>query len=426
MSTMLNWSEIYCIQKFLPLLTRWQLHHLSERRDQPLARGYVSPAFIKKKRTPKGIVSYEIVWQDDDNCFEMLIPESQMNEYLSTMSCAKEEAIQSLWTTIEPLDLVATAYPDLVEKFESVQPKAKGKKKDKRNVDAPVEPKACRKRKKKVNCSLNDMSALQQVVDEMDGKMKKTNKVVPAKKKKPEKNVLTIDRFFVKKSTASPAMHSSPRIKTAMLNLSDFSFDTDTGEDNLSQIIGGIVSKQSAVHEIEGRRLRFDQMPVDRDANDTDRSAVESNNCLMSDDEMDEFDLIVSGARKNNPKSNEPNALAASSTPILVEKFLSKHHQRLSSRKVAAEEDGPIETSFFAKEHEINNDVDLFERSVDFRNMEDDEYDSTDRSSSECESENLESNQENAQCAAAEADYYDSFDEMLELGKRNALHPWKE
>lgn len=78
MSHLLQWDEIYCFQKFLPLLTRWQLFHYGSGSKEVPVNGNVSPDYIKKKRTPRGIASYEIIWKDDGKCFEGLIPEQQM------------------------------------------------------------------------------------------------------------------------------------------------------------------------------------------------------------------------------------------------------------------------------------------------------------------------------------------------------------
>lgn len=55
MSKLLQWDEIYSLQKFLPLLTRWQLFHFSNNKQENVKLiGSVVPDFIKKKRTPKG------------------------------------------------------------------------------------------------------------------------------------------------------------------------------------------------------------------------------------------------------------------------------------------------------------------------------------------------------------------------------------
>lgn len=78
MSHLLQWEEIYCFQKFLPLLTRWQLFHYGSGNNNMPMKGNVCPGYIKKKRTPRGIASYEIIWKDEEKCFEGLIPEEQM------------------------------------------------------------------------------------------------------------------------------------------------------------------------------------------------------------------------------------------------------------------------------------------------------------------------------------------------------------
>lgn len=49
---LLQWEEIYCFQKFLPLLTRWQIFHLQNAQRPDV---FIEPDFIKKKRAPKGI-----------------------------------------------------------------------------------------------------------------------------------------------------------------------------------------------------------------------------------------------------------------------------------------------------------------------------------------------------------------------------------
>lgn len=88
MTKMLQWDEVYCFQKFLPVLTRWQLFHFSDtercRQVQSLL-GSVVPVCIKKKRTPKGVASYEIVWKDNDDCFKGLIPEEQLTKFLGLL-----------------------------------------------------------------------------------------------------------------------------------------------------------------------------------------------------------------------------------------------------------------------------------------------------------------------------------------------------
>ena len=49
---LLQWPEIYCFQKFLPLLTRWQTVYRDP--NELSITGFVEPDSIYKKRTIKG------------------------------------------------------------------------------------------------------------------------------------------------------------------------------------------------------------------------------------------------------------------------------------------------------------------------------------------------------------------------------------
>lgn len=416
MSSLLQWEEIYCFQKFLPLLTRWQLFHYGSSSQNLPLRGNVWPDFIKKKRAPRGIASYEIVWKDDQKCFDGLIPTSQIETYLSLKGCANDdEALQSLWSTIEPIDLVEKAYPDLVEKY--LQSKIKPKK-AKANVRKPA------KRTKKIaDNSLHDMSSLQQAIDEIDvaiaepkakGK-KKTAKKSP-KIKKAKITIQTLDKFFqrnhkVNTKQSAPttaetenATQCVSNVPTKAIDLSNFSIDFEDMENedcDLSQIIGDIVSKPPTVTEIGGKKLRFDEVkttwervpspsPSHTDAefvvdNNRDESmgnvdAKEENR--ENEESFDEFDLIVmgKGVRGISLKPlSESNAQARSSTPVLVDRFLQKHsiQGRLKSpanrdtkllAPIADTKDA-ITTSFFSVA--ADDAVDLFEQSIDYKNMED-------------------------------------------------------
>nr|XP_008196114.1 PREDICTED: flap endonuclease GEN isoform X2 [Tribolium castaneum] len=113
----LTWEEIYGFEKFFPILTRWQLLHYDQINDK--TQGIVSPKFIKKRRTLKGIASYEIVWEDK-GCFSDLIPEEQLEQFGD---------LEKLWSTVEPQNLVERAFPHLVQEFESKKPKPKARKK---------------------------------------------------------------------------------------------------------------------------------------------------------------------------------------------------------------------------------------------------------------------------------------------------------
>ncbi|XP_049547513.1 flap endonuclease GEN [Anopheles darlingi] len=123
MSSYLQWNELYCFQKLLPLFTRWQIQSAQNSSSPTQSNIFLTPDYIKKKRSPKGIASYEIVWKDALALFKGLIPQEQIDAYVGEAG----NSIESLWSTIEPHELVLNAYPDLVDKF--LQSKVKGKRK---------------------------------------------------------------------------------------------------------------------------------------------------------------------------------------------------------------------------------------------------------------------------------------------------------
>lgn len=80
----MQWEEIYCFQKFLPILTRWQLFHLADGDAQKTSSFLiVQPDYIKKKRSPKGVASFEIIWKDEQKCLDNLVPQQQIDTFLS-------------------------------------------------------------------------------------------------------------------------------------------------------------------------------------------------------------------------------------------------------------------------------------------------------------------------------------------------------
>lgn len=109
----LDWSERYCVEKFLPLLTKF---HLQER----VPSRTVQPIRIKKKRNPRGVPSYEVVWADVNGVYEALIPDDQFEE---------DEDPSVVWTSTERQDLMRQFYPKIVEAFEeSIKKPLKAKK----------------------------------------------------------------------------------------------------------------------------------------------------------------------------------------------------------------------------------------------------------------------------------------------------------
>ncbi|CAH0698978.1 unnamed protein product [Spodoptera exigua] len=120
MTSKLDWSERYCVEKFLPLLTKWHLQ------DDVPGRS-IKPILIKKKRNPRGVPSFEVVWSDISGQYDGLIPDDQFEE-------GEDPSI--VWTTTERQDLMRKYYSDLVEAYEE-------------STKKPVKEKKTRGRKKK-------------------------------------------------------------------------------------------------------------------------------------------------------------------------------------------------------------------------------------------------------------------------------------
>lgn len=168
LSKLLQWPEIYCFQKILPILTRWQLTALSEKPSTKFTRGSVHPEKITKKRVLKGVESYEILWQDSDRCFDAIFPEEELKAFLAEHP---KEGLDALWSTIEPKLLVEKAYPNLVERFleQTLQKKksSKGTRRKKETLGEENTPRVRKKSKKAQNNSLNDMSGLVEAINDV-------------------------------------------------------------------------------------------------------------------------------------------------------------------------------------------------------------------------------------------------------------------
>lgn len=386
MGKLIQWDEIYCFQKFLPLLTRWQLYHADSDQNNQILRGSVQPDFIKKKRSPKGVPSYEIIWRDDEGCFESLIPDDQLKVFYSTNKEKTEtEALQILWSTIEPIDLVEKAYPELMSQFEESKAKSKSKKAKKPQDTAKL--------------------AKGDVEKETAVKLPKKVTSRTAKKKKDE-NVRPIDLFFKKQFTKT--VYSSPKIKTTTkpMNLSAFSIDFNSsymldGDDmNLSAIIDEMVSRPPNVTELNGKKLKFDEIAAKGIAIETVDEANElpSNEMMhgeknKAEESVDEFDLIVMRKARKSIITKRRSILASDSIGLNVNSCstpLNKNHMSKLKDQSAEWNISPaietptnrkksiISSSFFA----VNPDdeVDLFEKSIDYRNMQD-----VDSSEDQCE-----------------------------------------
>lgn len=317
MGRQLEWREIYAFQKVFPLLTRWQL----EQRDATLVsrsqRGFVVPQCIKKKRNPKAIPCYEILWKDEHNYFREIFPDEQMQDFL----LENENNMDSLWTTIEPAALVDRVYPELVAAFEEEKLAKKQKPKAKRGaVKPPPATKKTKPKKSKPSESLNDFSAMQTELD-----------AIPVKKKKVAKKTVGIEQFLRVEASKKTAADDS---LMALAN----SCDDDDLENiqDLSNLISDIVSRSPTVKRLQGHELMYSEFQAPEQ--------TEKNQSL------DDIDLLIM-RKKPNPHHKRVKSLRM--------ELLSSTPNAKSNPLKNSDCDKPGESSFFA----AATDNDIFESS---------------------------------------------------------------
>lgn len=185
------------------------------------------------------------------------------------------------------------------------------------------------------------------------------------------------------------------------MNLSTFSMDfgdslTSFNDDlSLSAIIAEMVSRPPHVIEYKGKKLRFDEVTSKQNESFDAGVDVETENGQMenkvAEESLDEFDLIVmrKGVKRKSDVAKKNSILTTSSpsaankpinfsTPVLPKSYTSPIS--LVKQKTAIDlsfefrantnpTDLVVSTSFFALNP--NDEVDLFERSTNFRNMQD-------------------------------------------------------
>lgn len=431
MGSMLQWDEIYCFQKVLPLLTRWQLHHYAHKPNEPPTRGILQPGFIKKKRTPKGIPSYEIVWTDCRGDFKHLIPDEQLQTFYTTNSKDADQpnADQLLWSTIEPIDLVEKAYPELVERYVISKEKPKRRKNIVGDNDVATKPPSkTRKPKTKANKANVEPSENEEQANEIIPKKRVKKTVKAAKKDIQSGKVTTLDRFLIQQNTNSMP-YQSPKIKTTSkpMNLSAFSIDlNDSGDDraiDLSQIIDNMVSKTPEITQFHGKKLNYDEIGI------TPKARFGPSTVELNDDQDDEFDQIV--ARKtrrsvvDRVKWMHSNLLGSGgpeqcSTPVLTKTHTAPEEVcdlTPVMEHTKHDRSSLIVTSFFAANGE-HGDIDLFEMSVDFRNIVPDGEMNSDSEHSDADASN-DSNVSSDRVSSNSVNIgeNDTFDRLVGAGK---------
>ncbi|XP_017862030.1 PREDICTED: flap endonuclease GEN [Drosophila arizonae] len=276
---LLQWPEIYCFQKFFPLLTRWQVQQPNE------ALALVQPQEIIKKRTVKGIASLELRWEDTRGCFKGLIPYDQIEEF----KLDHPKGVEELYYTVEPLDMLQAAYPDMVAAFiksKEKPPKKTATRKKKVNSDAPLS-------------ALENLSDLAATTAGIITKPKRGKKKVPTNP--PTHGQKTMQHFLkqkentpIKSSRQLANQCSTPLNKHLPSDLeSDAEFD-------MSDIINGIVSNPQAVPAVtkhDGYQLHYEPLADDLSLRlaqlSLDKHDVSHQQSLLIDD----VDLLVQKRR---------------------------------------------------------------------------------------------------------------------------------
>lgn len=260
---LLQWNEIYCFQKFFPILTRWHVKNYCniEQTSRGLAR--LIPKEILKKRIVKGVPCLELLWQDEGNYFRGLIPDEQLDQLEEN----DHNAFSHLWTTIEPLHMMEKAYGDLVEEFLKSKEKPK-KKTAKRNAKGSASHKPL--------SSLDNLDELLDATKEVAATIKPKN---AKKKASSRKGLQMIDKFFNRNvAKAESPTHQTPckaivlpsevHCSTPLTKnvLADLASDEDEAIFDMSNIINEIVEKTQPNHILtsyNGKQLRYE--PISRD-----------------------------------------------------------------------------------------------------------------------------------------------------------------
>lgn len=251
MEKKLGWEAEYSFEKFLPLMTRWQLISLPEislrlsvgvgtySAELPVKR-LVYPDRIKKIRNIKSVASYEIDWIDSEGFLEGLV---SLTEPKSSGDEENSEKIDGdlpnpALVTIEPQNLVLKCYPELVAKFDE----EKAMKKKAKNPRAKVKPKenvekAKKRERKKVNTRKIDEFVTKNIAESLEdsfGRMEITPKRL--------KCAPQIERIKIAEGNAAKMNNTLDRMFED-LTADDFASENE-GDFNMSEIIDEICSRR--------------------------------------------------------------------------------------------------------------------------------------------------------------------------------------
>ncbi len=333
----------------------------------------------------------------------------------------QNSSLDTLWSTVEPVDLVEKAYPNLVSSYlDTISAKSKKSSKLTR-ANSKNGPSQVAEIVQKNSVNQDPIIIDNGKVNHDAVKVKKPTK--KSKNQKDDGKTKQIDKYF-KKVKILPALATpkskpkiqppkpqaeSPKIKTCStpLNLTELSFDFNNshGDDihDLSDIIQGIVSNSPTITDICGRKLYYENanQPTQR------LHSFKSTTPHGKDETADEFDMIVAGieplrsrndtntpttSRKKTKKRSVDKRSSSKhvETPILITKFFKRNRiehkasvltsstptaspenltENESFKSISTSKDNGANVSYFFGD--ITDEHDVFEKLTDFRNMED-------------------------------------------------------
>lgn len=335
----MQWEEIYSFQKFLPLLTRWQLLALKTNKDIAM----VEPNCIKKKRTIKGVPSYEVFWKDEYNYLDGLIPEDQLSLYAEQ----NNESIESLWTTIEPSDDFENAYPLMVKSF--LESKIKPvKRKTKENSSQPTKKQTKSKTSKRILSDNNEIDALDTLMDSLEIIDKPKKK--PRQSRKPAKLAGPLEKFLQREN-----MSKSNSSFAELMNLTESINSSQVP--NLSQILDSIMSRTPELKELNSRNLQYDKLRRTRDDSDLFIKYNPPQEIQIRSQSFEDLGITSTGVMKSYDLADE----ISSSTPNKASTNLKSTSE---IKNMFKEKCGDfMNVSYFFDD--ISNPVDAFAMSMD-------------------------------------------------------------
>ncbi|XP_030035588.2 flap endonuclease GEN isoform X3 [Manduca sexta] len=343
----LDWSERYCVEKFLPVLTKWHLQENVPSRT-------IKPITIKKKRNPRGVPSYEVLWGDIDGSYDALIPDDQFDD---------NEDPSMAWFTTERQDLMRQYYPDVVEAYEESIKKPVKEKRPRKQKETNEDNKGKPKRKTKKPSKLVNVNKSHKSLRNNSAVLNTSvsiNKLKRKIKSKKKGNQKTIDSFIARKKRKSK--HSTSNLRSLRCSFKNMGLGSD-------------VDQQTDEKENNNVNKHLLSMLNDTggDVNESDLSAIiddiVSRQPITKTAKVDNklvklvFDKYSTPKKSTLRKSMLNKVNNHCSTP--KDSPIRKHSFRFSTNSFNKSLNSKVNTSYFFEK--ITDDRDAFEISLEYK-----------------------------------------------------------